>query len=117
MGVAMSPEKSGNAAVRRRFRIFFWKKLVIVSPILFALALIQVVLGVFTGLIERWSLGDSLYFTFVTGLTIGFGDFVPKHFLSRLAAIIVALDGVVIMGLIAAVAVRALEETARAPDE
>ncbi len=113
----MSRTKSGNALVRRRFRIFFWRKLQIISPIIFALVLIQIALGVFAGFIEHWSLGDSIYFTFITGLTIGYGDFVPKHFLSRLAAVAIALDGVVVMGLIAAVAVRALEETANAQDE
>lgn len=113
----MSRPESENAAIRRRFRIFLWKKLKIIWPILSALALVQIGLGVLAGRVEHWSLGDSLYFTFVTGLTIGYGDFVPKHFLSRLAAIVIALDGIVVMGLIAAVAVRALEETAKAGSE
>ncbi len=110
-------EKPNNAAVRRHFRIFLWKKVQLIWPILGALALIQVILDVCAGLIEQWSLGDSLYFTIATGQTIGYGDFVPKHFPSGLAAILIALDGVVVMGLIAAVAVRALEETARVEND
>jgi Ion channel len=113
----MSRTKSDNAVVRQRFLIFFGRKLRIISPIIFALTLVQLALGFFAGFIEHWSLGDSIYFTFITGLTIGYGDFVPKHFLSRLAAVAIALDGIVVMGLIAAVAVRALEETAKAQGE
>ena len=40
------------------------------------------------GLIEGWSLQDSIYFAFVSGLTIGYGD--------------------LLTGLVAAVAVKAL---------
>jgi voltage-gated potassium channel len=28
------------------------------------------------GFIEGWSVSDAIYFTFVTGLTIGYGDIV-----------------------------------------
>jgi len=30
-------------------------------------------LGLLIGYIEEWSISDALYFTFVTGLTIGYG--------------------------------------------
>ncbi|MBV8521001.1 MAG: two pore domain potassium channel family protein [Acetobacteraceae bacterium] len=33
-------------------------------------------------------MGDGFYFTFVTGLTIGYGDLVPRHFLSRLLVLL-----------------------------
>jgi hypothetical protein len=108
----MAQREYSNAETRRLFRIFLWKKLQIVWPILSALVLIQLALGVFAGFIENWPLGDSIYFTFVTGLTIGYGDMVPKRLLSRIAAVAIGLDGVVVVGIIAAIAVRALEETA-----
>jgi hypothetical protein len=50
-----------------------------------------------------------VYFTFVTGLTIGYGDLVPRQPLSRFLAILVGFFGVVLTGLVAAVAVRALQ--------
>jgi hypothetical protein len=31
-----------------------------------------------TGFVEGWSLGDAVYFTFITGRTIGYGDLVPR---------------------------------------
>lgn len=54
---------------------------------------------------------EALYFSFVTGLTIGYGDFVPKHFVTRLLSLLIGLSGIVLTGLVAAVAVRALNAT------
>jgi Ion channel len=31
-------------------------------------------MGLLVGFMEGWSVGDAVYFTFVTGLTIGYGD-------------------------------------------
>ena len=61
------------------------------------------------GRIESWGIGKSLYFTFVTGLTIGYGDLTPTHFMGRLLAVVIAFAGVVLIGLVAAVSVQALE--------
>ena len=66
-------------------------------------------LGIIVGIIEGWSLGDSVYFAFVTGLTIGYGDLVPKMLLSRAFAAIIGMTGILVTALIAAVAVTALE--------
>lgn len=100
-----------SAQMRRRFRMALWTELKILWPIVSALLLIQFTLGIIAGYIEQWSFGESLYFTSITGLTIGYGDFVPKHFISRLGAVIIGIVGVVLMGLIAAIAVRALDVT------
>ena len=98
-----------GAQLRRRFRTALWTELKILWPIVSALLLIQFIFGIVAGIIEQWSLGESIYFTFITGLTIGYGDFVPKHFISRVAAVVIGIVGVVLMGLIAAIAVRALD--------
>lgn len=66
--------------------------------------------GLAISLIENWGIGEALYFTFVTGLTIGYGDFVPKHFLARLLALVIGFSGIVLTGIIAAVGVQALSE-------
>jgi len=65
-------------------------------------------LGVIAGLLEGWSLQESLYFSFVTGLTIGYGDFSPKLLVPRVLAILIGAIGIVTTGLVAAVAVAAL---------
>ena len=60
------------------------------------------------GLREGWSIGESIYFAFVTGLTIGYGDFAPKVLLTRVLAVVIGLCGVLLTTLLAAVAVKAL---------
>ena len=96
------------AELRRRFLLAFWWELRIVWPILSALVAIQLALGLLVGYREGWSINDAAYFTFVTGLTIGYGDLVPVHFGTRLIAIVIGFIGILLTGLVAAVGVRAL---------
>ena len=63
--------------------------------------------------IEGWRTVDALYITFVTGLTIGYGDLTPRHVVSRLLAVVIGLAGIVLTGLVAAVSVEALRAAAR----
>lgn len=84
-----------------------------VWPILSGLIAVMVLLGAAIGWREDWSLGDSLYFAFVSGLTIGYGDLVPKHPLSRTLAVCIGFTGILLTGLVAALAVRALERCAK----
>jgi hypothetical protein len=73
----------------------------------------MVIMGLLIGYIEGWKIRDALYFTFVTGLTIGYGDLTPRHIVSRCLAVVIGFSGIVMTGLVAAVSVRALEATAR----
>ena len=52
--------------------------------------------------------GDAVYFTFVTGLTIGYGDIVPRQALARALAIGIGVSGLFLTGLIAGIAVYAM---------
>jgi hypothetical protein len=65
-------------------------------------------LGLAIGRLEGWSVQESIYFAFVSGLTIGYGDFAPKTGLARLLAIVIGICGVLFTALVAAVAVKAL---------
>ena len=69
--------------------------------------------GLLIGHIEKWRIEDALYFTFVTGLTIGYGDLTPRHVMSRVLAVVIGLAGIVLTGLVAAVSVEALRAAAR----
>jgi len=82
----------------------------VVWRILSGLAVAQLSLGILVGLIEGWPMSDGAYFTFVTGLTIGYGDLVPKRLSTRLIAVIIGFLGILVTGLVAAVAVRARQE-------
>ncbi len=88
----------------------------IIWPIMSALVAIQLMLGVMIGLLEGWPIGASAYFTFVTGLTIGYGDFVPSRPLTRVATVLIGFIGILMTALIAALAVRALQSTTGDPD-
>jgi hypothetical protein len=94
--------------MRRKFLAGLLSGLRMVWPVVSGLLLWMAALGVAAGLLEGWTLGDSLYFAFVTGLTIGYGDLVPKLLVSRVLSIVIGISGIVLTGLIAAIAVRAL---------
>jgi hypothetical protein len=81
----------------------------VVRSVLWGILLWQLVFGLLVTWLERWSLGDGLYFTFITGLTIGYGDLVPRHPLSRFLSILIGLSGTMLTGLVAAIAVNALQ--------
>jgi len=95
--------------LRKLFYTELWNGLKVVWPILSVLLGLMVALGIVIGWREGWTLLDAVYFAFVSGLTIGYGDLVPKQPLSRVLAIGIGLTGVLMVGLIVAIAVRALD--------
>ena len=101
-----------NTQTRRAKRRKFVGGLVfglhVVGPILSALLLVIVALGLVAGLSEGWSIADSVYFAFISGLTIGYGDLAPKTFVARSLAIAIGICGIVLTGMVAAIAVEAL---------
>jgi hypothetical protein len=97
--------------MRRVFFVALLRQLAVVWPILSGALLVMAGLGLLIGFVEGWRFGDALYFTFVTGLTIGYGDLTPHHAASRLLAIAIGFAGLVLTGLVAAVIVQALRET------
>jgi hypothetical protein len=94
--------------LRREFLAGLLVGLGVVCPNLSGLVGVIVVAGVAVGLIEHWSLTESIYFAFVSGLTIGYGDLAPKSLLGRVLAIVIGRCGVLFTALVAAVAVKAL---------
>jgi hypothetical protein len=103
-------------AQRRQFLSGMLYGLRVLWPIISGLLLIIVGLGFVIGVLEGWSLQESMYFSFVTGLTIGYGEFVPKLLITRVLAIMIGAMGFVLTGLIAAVAVKALERVNTEPE-
>jgi Na+-translocating ferredoxin:NAD+ oxidoreductase RnfE subunit len=97
-----------SRAMRRKFAAGLFAGLRIVWPVLSALLGIIVALGIVIGRIEGWSLQESIYFAFVSGLTIGYGDLAPKTLLTRALAILIGVCGILLTALVAAIAVKAL---------
>jgi Ion channel len=94
--------------LRRRFFVALGHAIHATWPVLSAILAIQLALGLLTGFVEGWSLGDAFYFTYVTGLTIGYGDLVPRQTLTRALAIGIGFLGTFVTALIAAIAVYAM---------
>jgi hypothetical protein len=94
--------------MRRQFVANLGAGLRVVWPILSGLLVVIVALGIVIGRIEGWSLTDSIYFAFISGLTIGYGDLVPKAPLARMLAVAIGMTGILMTGLVAAIGVQAL---------
>jgi len=94
--------------VQQRFFVALGHAIRLAWPVLSIILAIQVALGLLIGFLEGWSVGDAIYFTFVTGLTIGYGDIVPRQALGRALAVGIGLCGLLLTGLIAGIAVYAM---------
>ncbi len=103
--------------MRRTFLAALLRGVRVIWPILSLLSGSMVSLGIAIGLIEGWSTTDAIYFSFVTGLTIGYGDLVPKTLLARALAVLIGVCGILLTALVAAVAVKALAVTFDAPNK
>jgi hypothetical protein len=95
-------------ALRRRFFVALGHAIHVTWPVLSAIIAIQLALGLLASFVEGWSVGDAVYFTFITGLTIGYGDLVPRQTLTRVLAIGIGYFGLFVTGVIAAIAVHAM---------
>jgi hypothetical protein len=113
----MDQKRTDHRVLRRRFVAGLFKGLRVVWPILSGLLVLIIVFGVAAGLVEGWSVQESIYFSFVSGLTIGYGDFAPKTLLGRTLAIGIGVCGILMTALIAAVAVQALTDAQDGGDE
>jgi hypothetical protein len=94
--------------VRRRFFAAAGHAINLTWPVLSIILAFQVVLGLMIGFLEGWPVGDAVYFTFTTGLTIGYGDIVPRQALTRLLAIAIGISGLFLTGVVAGIAVYAM---------
>ena len=85
----------------------FWLGIYYTGPILLMLGLVIVTLGLIAGHLESWSKFESLYWAFITALTVGYGDFRPLHKPSRVMAGLIAILGIMFAGIIVAITVEA----------
>lgn len=102
------PKKVSHRQMRRLFFTTLVKQLRVIWPILSGVVLVMTGCGLVIWRIEDWRLDEALYFTFVTGLTIGYGDFTPKHVSARILSLVIGFAGIVLTGIVAAITVKAL---------
>lgn len=89
------------------FMRVFLTALLYCLPIIAALLLMIVCVGLLIGRREKWSRSNSIYYAFITATTVGYGDFHPKHPRSRYMAIVIAFLGLLLTGIIVAIGVNA----------
>jgi len=76
-----------------------------VMPLLLFLSLLVIILGQIVGRIEGWNKFDALYWSFITALTVGYGDIRPLKRRSKALSVGVGLIGIMFTGIIVAVTV------------
>jgi hypothetical protein len=85
----------------------FMLSLYLVGPLLMFLTLWIIILGQIVTRIEKWNRFNGLYWSLITATTVGYGDINPTKKLSKVISIIIAFIGLVLTGIIIAVALKA----------
>ncbi len=89
-------------------RIYFLE-LFYAAPILLWMVMMIVLIGYSIGRIEGWSNLDAMYHAFINATTVGYGDFRPTKKPSKILAIVNALVGLVLTGVLVAIGLHAVE--------
>ena len=89
----------------------------VVWPVFSGIVGLVMLLGVAVGYLENWSYGNALYFAMITALTIGYGDLVPTTGLARFFAVMLGVLGFLSTSILAALAVHALRQTIKFPQD
>jgi voltage-gated potassium channel Kch len=101
----------------KSFHRLFFQALAKIQDIFFVLLGWLVVDAAAIAYFEQIPFAEALYFSFVTGLTIGYGDISPVTPVGRVVAVLTGFIGILMTGLIAAIAVYALRETMKHPTD
>jgi voltage-gated potassium channel len=88
-------------AFLKQFALGFWETLPLLSSLGVGIAL----LGYVVGRKEGWSPFESIYWSFITATTVGYGDLRPVNRGSRVVAILIAFLGLTLTGIVIALAV------------
>jgi len=94
-----------------RFMYHFFSAVWRVKTVILALLALVVAGAATVSIVEKMPFADTLYFAFVTGLTIGYGDIVAITPFGRLVAILIGLVGILFTGLMVAVLVFAVQKS------
>lgn len=78
--------------------------------VLFSLFITVVLLGAIISIVEKIDFWDSQYFSFITALTIGYGDVTPHTLLGKVMSILLGIIGMIFIGIMVAAAIKSIEK-------
>jgi voltage-gated potassium channel len=81
-----------------------------VKHVIIMLLVFVILGGLLISRVEGIGLFDSLYWAFITGFTIGYGDITPHTAIGKVISLIIGLEGIIFTGIVVAISVRALAE-------
>jgi len=86
---------------------FFFFFIYLCLPLLGFLLVLIVALGQVVIHFEKWDRFDGLYWSFITATTVGYGDIRPQKKISKAIAVVIALAGLILTGMIVAISIHA----------
>lgn len=92
--------------IRNLFEIVYF-----IRGIILTFALLLLICVVVISLAEGLPFGRATYFVLITALTIGYGDVTPMTPLGRITSVAAGIFGLLVTGIVVAVAVRALTQS------
>jgi hypothetical protein len=92
---------------------YFFHYVLHVRELLVGLLLLISLGGVAISRIEGIDLGKAIYFAFITGLSVGYGDIHPYTAWGRVVSVVIAFIGMLFTGVTVAVATRALADAVK----
>lgn len=85
-------------------QLFFWG-VYLASPLLLMLCVLIIIVGQVVGRLEGWGRFNALYWSFITALTVGYGDIRPMCKWAKVLAIVIAFLGIMLTGIFVAITV------------
>lgn len=82
----------------------FFVIVVMAAPLLIFLVTVLIVLGQIAGRAEGWTVLNTVYWTFITATTVGYGDMPPTQRRSRILSVVIAIVGLMLTGILVAIA-------------
>ncbi len=82
----------------------------LVREVLLCLIGLILIGGIVFAFVEDLDFSSSIYFAFITGLTIGYGEITPQTPIGRVVAVLIGVIGMIFIGLTVGIATRALND-------
>ena len=77
---------------------------------IFLVLLLMILLGAAViAIYENMPIGKAIYFSFITGLTIGYGDIVAHTTVGQIVSVVLGFVGVLFSGLVVAITIKAVQ--------